>query len=263
MHLFFQELKQARRGLVLWSLCQAALIGMGYLEFTQVFRDNIYVGEIMEELPAAFLALMGTSAGVNFSLVGDFFFAMADFGFYVMAAYACLLGHRMLSREETEGTTEFLLAKPMGRGAILLWKCGAGAVCCLGLGLVTVTVTALTFGMDPGGDLLEQTLVWGVTSVVLTLVYFLAGVLFGAACARPATGSALTLLFLFGTIVLSRMVGFLGLSGPVKLLSAKDYFPMVQYAQTGAFGVQPWLLCGGWMVLFTAVALWRYRRRDL
>lgn len=262
MKFYLQEMARGRRGLILWCLCQAALIGMGYLEFALVFRGQSGVSAILKEMPPAFMGMMGVPKGTDFSVVGDFFLTMADFGFYVMAAYASFLGFGMVSREEMGKTVEFLLTKPISRRKILLRKYAAGLTCCIIMGAVTGLVTSLTFGLDPDGDLLLPTAVWAGTSLILELVYFLAGAMFAAVCKKPSRGAVCNMLFLFGSIVAGRVIDMAGLAGPLLVLGPRHYFPLPAFVREGTFGLWPWVVCAIWCVLFTVVALRGYERRD-
>lgn len=261
-HLYSFELKRSARPLLAWALCLAGLLVMGYLEYLFVFRDNADVAAIMSALPPPLAALLGISSHVDFSTARGFYCLMADFVFYVLAAYAALLGAGMISREESDRTADFLYSLPMSRSKLLLGKWLAGITCCGLLNLFMTIAAAFTFGAEPG--LLPAVPASATTMFLMELVYFAAGALLAALCRRPGRASAACLILLGATLLGGKLSAMAGItSGPFLVLSTPDYFPARRWLYGGSFGLWPWLLSAAWIVLFFGGALCYYERKDL
>lgn len=260
--IFRYELKRNRRSLLVWALCAAGLTVMGYLEYAFVFRSNADVSAIMDALPAPLATLLGITAHVDFSTAPGFYCLMADFAFYVLAAYAVLLGARLVSSEASERTADFLYSLPLSRYAILAAKGCAGAVLCGLLDLFNLLASALTFGTAPG--LLGAVLAAAAGSFLMQLVYLTAGALLASLVKRPTGAGGAALIFLFASIFSGKLLAMLGITtGPLLALSGRDYFPVDRWLYGGGFGLWPWLLCAGLAVLFAVGTVACYREKDI
>ncbi len=261
-NLYRFELRRSLKALLVWGLCLAGLVCMGYLEFDLVFRSNADVTAIMDAIPPQLSTLLGITAHVDFSTAEGFFCLMADFAFYALSAYAALLGTGLLAREEGERTADFLYSRPCSRGALLAGKWLAGLTCCALLVLVTLAVCALSFGRAP--ELAGAIPAWGAGLLFTQCLYFAGGALVAACCRRPGRASAVTLLLLAATILAGKFLAMAGIDGgPALALSPRDYFPVERWLYGGGFGLWPWLLAGGGAAALFAAALGCYRRKDL
>lgn len=262
-HIYRFELRRNLRPLLVWGLCLAGLVCMGYMEFAFVFRSNADVTAIMDALPPQLSVLLGITAHVDFSTAPGFFCLMADFAFYALSAYAILLGTGMLAREEEERTADFLYARPCARGEVLAGKWLAGLTCCFLLSLLSVLVSALTFGAAAPG-LAAAAAAWGAGLLFTQSLHFSAGALIAAFCRRPGRASVLSLLLLAATIFAGKFLAMAGIAGgPALAVSPRDYFPVERWLYGGGYGLWPWLLAGGGAAALFAAALGRYRRKDL
>lgn len=119
--IFFHEIKQGLRTLIIWSVVVAALIVVCML----IFPDMQSQSEGIDEM---FAAMGGFTAafGMDVLVLSD------PLGYYGIqggaiiglggALFAALLGSRMLSKEEDEHTAEFLLTHPVTRASVISGK---------------------------------------------------------------------------------------------------------------------------------------------
>ena len=256
------ELKRNFKALLVWSLCAGGLSAMGYLEYAFVFRSNADIGAIMGALPDTLTTLLGITSHVDFSTAPGFFCLMSDFAFYVLAAYAVLLGAKLVSSEETDRTADFLYSRPLSRRAVLAAKGGAGAGLCILMSLVNLAVCIFTYGTAPG--LLGAVLAAAAGSVLMQFLYLTAGAWLASLCRHPDRAGSLALLFLFATVFDGKLLAMAGITaGPLLAFSGRDYFPVERWLYGGGFGLWPWLLSAGLAALFACLLLRRYEKRDL
>lgn len=253
------EWKRSQKALLVWVLCQVGLILAGYVEYVFVFRNNADIPAIMNQMPPTVATMLGISSYVDFSDQAGFYCLMADFMFYVLTVYAALLGSGLFVREESGRTADFLYTRPMDRRTVALGKCAAGLTCCLELNLVTLLLSAVTFGLD--SRVLPVVFLFALGSGLLQTVCFLAGMLFAALSRRM--GTMLSLLFWLATVLGGKFLAMAGItSGPLMLLSFRDYFPAERWLfHTGA-SVWPWAVSAFWLVLLSAAAFRCHQRKD-
>lgn len=152
--IFSHEIKQGVRTLAVWTIAVAALILLCMIIFPDMASESANIDEMfatMGGFTEAFgmdkmsisdpLGFYGVECGTILGLGGAFF--------------AALLGARMLSKEETEHTAEFLLTHPLSRGAVITGKLLALVlqvllfnVVCAALGLASFSLIKETVDLD-------------------------------------------------------------------------------------------------------------------
>lgn len=119
--LFFHEMKQSIRMLSIWSIVVAGMVLLCMIIFPEMESQ----ADSMEEM---FATMGGFTDAFGMDKV-----SIADpLGYYGIeggailglggALFAALVGTRMLSKEETEHTAEFLLTHPLGRPSVVSGK---------------------------------------------------------------------------------------------------------------------------------------------
>ena len=152
--IFSHELKQGLKMLLIWSIAVAALIMMCML----IFPDMKSQSENLDEMFA-------TMGGFSDAFGMDTLSISDPLGFYGIeggailglggALFAAFLGVRMLSKEETEHTAEYLFTHPVGRPCIITGKLCAlfvqilfFNVICIGCGLASFALINESFNAD-------------------------------------------------------------------------------------------------------------------
>ena len=190
--------------------------------------------------------------------------------FIIMAGMAvpvgvAIIGQGLILDEKKSGTLEWVLSKPASRTALLASKLIASAI-----GIVVILVAlqgALAYlqlalkGSTPA--LLP--FIGGMALVALNALFYLAltlmlGVLFDGR--GPVIGIAMLLIF-----------GYQFILGIAPWLAEVTPYGLVVQAQTPPLAVQlaegqpltsvtPILATALWIILFTAVAIWRFRKQE-
>ncbi|MGA2975234.1 MAG: ABC transporter permease subunit [Spirochaetia bacterium] len=135
--LFTQELKQYRTSFLIWSLTIVALIAMTMAAMPTMLSNTANLRALLKAYPEGFMRAFS----FNLSTFED------PLGFYVVygTLYVALLGGifssfvaaGIVSKEQGQGTAEFLLAKPLTRTQVSLTKIAAYLALVLGLNILT------------------------------------------------------------------------------------------------------------------------------
>ena len=121
-NLYTKELKRNRKNLITWSLI---VIGFTFM-ILAIFPSMADMGEditkMMEKLPAELGKALGMDEQTWSSIIG---FYSTYYGIYIillMGIFTTSTGATILSKEEKEGTSEFLMTKPISRKNIFITK---------------------------------------------------------------------------------------------------------------------------------------------
>lgn len=130
MNIFKFEFNRLLKGAIIWSLICSILVIMFMLFFPSMkemgFQD--LVGAKIKMLPQEFLEAFNISGSTDFSNIYDFSAYVLQYIVMAGGIYAAILGVSALSKEESEGTIEFLYSKPVSRKNIVTSKILANVV---------------------------------------------------------------------------------------------------------------------------------------
>ncbi|WP_139652602.1 ABC transporter permease subunit [Raoultibacter phocaeensis] len=260
MTVFAHEMRQNAKMLAIWSVVLGGLIAVCLAMFPEMEAQSADISELfasMGVLTEAFgmdrlsmadpMGYFGIQAGSVLGIGGAFF-----------AAY---LGIRMLSKEETEHTAEFLLTHPVSRVSVALQKLAAVVACIAVLNLVCAACSTATYaaiGVD-----LEWDGFWAFTAAQLVLQLEIAFVCFAASAflGRGSVGAGLGLaaLLYFLNIVgnLSDKVEWVRYITPFAYADASNIIPGASL-DTGLVGLGA--LYG---IVALAIACAAYARKDI
>lgn len=121
-NLYTKELKRNRKNLITWSL-----IVVGFtLMILAIFPSMADMGEdltkMMDKMPDEITKAMGMDAQTWSSIIG---FYSTYYGIYIIllvGIFTTSTGATILSKEEKDGTSEFLMTKPISRKTIFISK---------------------------------------------------------------------------------------------------------------------------------------------
>ncbi|HEY9063284.1 MAG TPA: ABC transporter permease subunit [Pseudobacteroides sp.] len=144
MTIFLRELKRYRKGFIIWTTCLVSSnVGMMLMYPTFANSPDQLQG-YMKSLPKGMLRGLGIET-LNLGQILDFFAYVFLYIILFGAAYAMLLGSSIISREESEKTIEFLLAKPVTRNGVITQKAMAVFFYITLFNIIFVVVDYFTF----------------------------------------------------------------------------------------------------------------------
>ena len=124
MNIFKFEFKRQFKSLVIWSIVCSALVVLFMALFPSMKDMGIQhlVGDKLDALPPAMLKAFNISGMMDFSNIKDFMGYCIQYIVIASGIYGAILGVSALSKEEKEGTIEFLYSKPVTRSNIVTSK---------------------------------------------------------------------------------------------------------------------------------------------
>lgn len=256
-------MKQRKWSIFWWAFGVSALIFITLIFYPTIRNQTSQLDQSFNQLPESARALF-TDTQDLFSPVGylssQLFYLMLPM---VLAILAIGLGSSLIAKEESEGTLELLLSRPISRGRLLAEKALAGLGIVALVGAVAMAVTVLmcwAINMDVG---LGNVAIASVYSIVLAVV-FGAVAFFVASWGRSgrlASVGVAALLGLGGYIVssLSQIVSWL--KWPAKFLPNHYYQP--GDILHGQYSWWPLLAYAAVILALGFLSYISFRRRDI
>lgn len=262
--LIFWELRQRRFSVLAWSLGSVfylLLVTSVYQSFLRSSGSGL--GKSIEQLPDTLRSFI--SIGGDFTTPAGF---LSSEPYYVLLpiiliALAISLGSTLLSREERAGTLELLLARPLGRGHLLLSKALSGFIILFVVDTVLALAAAVftkIFNLDISvGSLLAAHLMLLLLALIFGALAFAISAL--GRIVRVSSVGLSALLALAGYILSSLENVVSWLRWPAKLLPYHYYQP--SHILRGSFDKNAALGYVIVVVVLGVVAWLGFRRRDI
>ncbi len=204
MTVFKIEWQNNRRNLLVWTIALSVII----IVFMSLFPSMVNSGmkEMMttrlDTLPKNMLKAFHLNNGPSLIEPTGFFAYIFQYIFIAASIYSIMLGNKMLVKEETEGTIEFLYAQPVSRKKIILEKIAAttSMIFLFWVTIYVVSIGATLFFND--SILAKSNIIEAISKIFLTeffvLVFFLSlGFLLSSFLKQVNQGISMGLVFIF------------------------------------------------------------------
>jgi ABC-2 type transport system permease protein len=203
MNIYLRELRAHRNPLIAWSVGMLFMIIGGMAKYATYYEAGQNMTDIINKIPPTIRAILG---------FGDFDVSKAS-GFYgllflylvLMATiHASMLGAEMISKEERDKTTEFLLVKPVSRNRIITFKLLAAFTNILILNIVTMVLSISIFDKySHGEDINNDIYIMMIGLFIMQVLFLFIGSAIAAFSKNPKTSTSATTSVLLLTFMLS------------------------------------------------------------
>ncbi|MDQ6418824.1 ABC transporter permease subunit [Paenibacillus sp. LHD-117] len=263
MNLFWREMKASRKSLIIWIVGIIAMVAGGMGKYAGMAESGDSINELMADLPKTLQAVFG---------VGDLDIA-TPIGYYgVLFLYlllmgtihASMLGANILSKEERDKTSEFLLVKPISRERMLAFKLLAALAnvvvfnVVMSVSSLLVVDTYAAEGESVAGDII--TLMIGMLFV--QLVFLSIGFAIAGAGKKPKRAVAISSAVMLLTFLLSIAIEVSGKIDFLRFLTPFQYVDASEVLGSG-LGIGYMLLSLGIFAVCLAIMFVGYKRRDI
>ena len=265
MNIFKMDLRRNVKSLLIWSFASAAVLALMILLYPSMLKSDFM--ELMNAklalLPKELVDMLHMS-GQDIRQLPAFFANMFQFVLMAACIYGATLGVTALSREESEGTIEFLYSKPVRRMQIASAKLTSACVdYILYFAILGITGMLACICVRPS-DLLPSQLMTPLCSMLLGgIISGLTYVFIGFAISvflRKANAATLAVAVFFITYILGNIPA-LGVLEFLKWISPINYFVPKDVAVNGISSMNV-LICVIIMGVCAAVAYTVYNKKD-
>ena len=270
MNVFRLEFRSGRKGILIWALIMAAVIGIFMCVFPSMSGEAM--GEVMENalqaMPQEMLEAFNLTDMPDFSQIEEYFAYVFQYILLASAILAAVMGIGSLVREESDGTIEFLYAQPVTRAAIVTQKILANVFLFL---IYTVIVALVSLGtvylfLPENENFMEQLPKLGIVfaGMLLSCFIFMA---FGFFLSSVTHSHKAAVPVAVGTVFLTYFAGIA--SKLMDSLSVLWYFSPVHYSTPAtlvaneAIDIHAGIIGGCAILLFVALSYIWYLNKDL
>ncbi|MBO0476487.1 ABC transporter permease subunit [Vagococcus sp. DIV0080] len=261
------EWQMNKKSLLIWTLSLSIIVVL----FMSIFpsMSNSAMADMMttklSSLPENMLKAFHLNSGPSLIEPTGYFAYVFQYIFIAASIYAVMLGSKMLVKEETEGTIEFLYAQPVSRSRIIGEKMVASIAM---IGLFWLVIYGFSLGATVffnNTKFATKDIVIGLSKIFATewfvLLFFLClGFLLSSLLKQANLGISMGLVFIF---YLGGIMGDL----EEKLSFLKDISPMAQAGPAAVLEKDfSWGFAGilfGISILLFILARLTYQRKDL
>ncbi len=264
MNIFMREMKAHRKSLIIWCIAVFYLVAASMWKFGTEYSSNQSLNELVNQLPTAVGVLLGIRGSFDLSTAAGYYGLCYYYLAVAAAIHAAMTGAGIISKEERDKTTEFLVAKPVTRTQIITEKLLAGLANSLILNIVTAVTSMIMVGYFNNADMLAGEILTLMAGMfVLQIIFILVGTGIAAISKNPKTASSAAIVVLLFALMLAKIIDM------SSQLDGLKYFTPIKY-----YEAEQLLLQGGFSPVYTILSLMIiaallkmtytfYKRRDL
>ncbi|MCA1032424.1 ABC transporter permease [Bacillus timonensis] len=263
MNIFKRELKANRKSLILWSLGVVFLILSSMGKYSSLSTTGQSMNDLMASMPKSLQSIMGTGSFDLSEPIG--YFGLLYLYVIVMATiHAAMLGANMLSKEERDKTSEFLLVKPITRQYIITSKLIAALVNVLLFNFVTFIASFIMVqNAGPEESVIREIVLLMMGMFILQLIFLSVGTAVAAITKRPKRANSIATGILLVTFILSIIINLDSRLEPLAYFTPFKYFEAETLLSGEGFGLAYVFLSMLLIILLTLCSYSVYGKRDL
>lgn len=206
MNLFYYEIKANIKSLIIWSVSVIALVAMGMGKYTGMSSSGDAMKDMMDALPKTLTNIMGMS-GFDITTVMGYFGVCFFYIVLMLTIHAVMLGAGIISKEENDKTSEFLMVKPITRKQIITAKLFVSFINIIILNIVTLASSVISLNMVGDGEsYFADTFMLMLGVLLLQALFMSIGLLVATVKKNPKTVSPLSMGILLFTFMLSMII---------------------------------------------------------
>ncbi|MEL7610378.1 MAG: ABC transporter permease subunit [Bacillota bacterium] len=267
MNVFLLELRILRKSFVIRTLSVAGVIVLMLAFFPSMQSEAMkaLAGAKLEGIDPALLAALGLSTMMDFTVIANYFGYVLQYVTLVIMVLVTQQAVSLLIKEESDGTIEFLCAKPLSRSEIFFQKLLAHLAATIGMIAVCAAATVIGYLAVSDytlGEAVKEVVTFYYGILFVGVLFTSVGVFLSTLIKSSKAVAGIAIAIVFGTFILGMM------SAVVENLDFLIWFSPMDWIKPQKLltdGILPeeWIV-GCSVILLSPSAAWlRYRRKDL
>jgi ABC-2 type transport system permease protein len=263
--IFKDTIKQSWISTLLWGIGAGAMMAL-FIALAPMM-NALQLTELFNNMPPVVLAAAGL--GTDLSVIGtpDGLIALGFFAKFalIFAAYPVVMGLRVITNEETDGTLDILLSLPVSRSRVIFEKFLAYSVNIVGMVLIVIGGMYAGLLIAPPMELNTGRLIVICLNLIPVMIFVLAMTIFTGAMIRRKQSVVVVMTAFVIASYMIQTVGVLVSASWMDLIEGLSFFTyynvekILKYG-TNATHILALLLLA--VVLLTG-ATYRFQRRDV
>lgn len=267
MTVFLLESRNIRKSAIAWVLSVSAVILLMLAFYPSMKSEAMQAlaNAKLDSIDPAVLAVMGIHEIPDFTIITNFYGYVLQFINLALMVFVTHQTVALLVKEESEGTIEYLYAKPVSRETILVQKSAAHLASFVSMLLVFTVVTIVGYlafsDFSLGQSIRENAILYG-SVLFVGLIFSAVGLLASALVRSNRSAAAITIAIVFGTFVLGAVSEVVKGLDFLVYLSPMDW---IKVQKLMSVGIRPaeWAIGIGLILVCPLLAWLVYRKKDL
>lgn len=267
MNVFRLELKNTWKSSLIWMIVLSAIAFSLLAFFPSMQTESMkeLTGAKLEGMDPAILEAFGLAELTDFTVITNYFGYVLQYITLALMVYVSQSAVNLLVKEETDGTIEFLYAKPISRSVLFMQKALATILSFLLILVVLLIVTVIGYlsysDYSFPESMKELSIIYGSIFYV-GVVFISIGVLLSVLLKSSKGSSGIALGIVFGTFILG-IVGTM-----VEKLNFLSYLSPIDWVNTQKL-MTDGILIGEWVIGLLTIGIafvlanLFYNRKDL
>ena len=264
MNMFIREIKANRKSLIIWCIGAFYIVAASMWKFGTEYSSNQSLTELISQLPKAVRVMLGIKSYFDLSTVSGYY-GLLSYYFLIMATiHASMIGSGIISKEERDKTTEFLIVKPVTRNKIITAKLLAGFTSILIFNLVTTVSSMIMVGyFNKGESITGEITKLMIGMFLLQLIFMLVGTGIAAVSKNPKIASPSAIVVVLVALMIAKVIDININLESLKYFTPIKYFEAEQLLFKGGFRPDFIILSVMIMGMLLGSTYVFYTRRDL
>ena len=262
MNIFIKELKANRKALIIWSVCMILLVVSGMGKYT-AYSSGGASTEVFDKLPHTMKVLLGLG---NFEVtkISGFYAFLFPYIQITVAIHAVLLGSGIIAKEERDKTTEFLIAKPISRKAIITAKLLAALLNVVIINIVSLLSSiAIVSSFNASEDITGEIILLHVSMFLVQLIYLSLGTVLAAFMRKSKKSGAIATNILIIGFVISKVTDLVEELKALNIFAPFNYFNLERLVKNNEMSMVITILSIMLIAGFSVLTYYFYQRRDM
>lgn len=263
MNIYKREMRANLKSIIIWSIGMALLIAGGMGKFANTESASAEMMELIGSIPQSLKVIFGFGS-FDFSKAIGFYGVMYLYVVIMGAVHAAMLGAGIISKEERDKTTEFLLVKPIERSKIITEKLLAGVTNVLILNIVTFVASYYMVNIFMHDEkLFGQIGMLMLGLFIIQLIFLTIGMAFAAINKNSKKAPVFATYIILIAFVINVIVQINESLGFLAFLTPFQYFTADMILNKGTFNIGYIVLSAILIVAMVIVTYKKYEKRDL
>lgn len=262
MNIFLRELKANRKALIIWSACMFLLVLSGMGKYT-AYSAGGQSAAVFNDLPYSVKALLGMGS-FDVTTMSGYFAMLFLYIEIAVAIHAVLLGAGIISKEERDKTSEFLMIKPVSRNVIITSKLLAAFVNVVILNVVTfISSVVMVSAYNKGKDISGEIALFMLSMFIVQLIFLSLGAAMAACMKNPKSSGSIAIAILLVAFIISKITDLTDRVNGLNLLSPFKYFSYSDLVDGKGLNTVIIILSLLLVAAFSVFTYFCYPKRDL
>ncbi len=263
MNIFSRELKEHRKSLIIWSIVIFLMIVSSIAKFTAYAETGQSMNELLSQIPSSIKAVLGMG-DFDLTKISGFYGMLYLYLLLLATVHASLLGANIISKEERDKTTEFLLVKPVSREKIITAKLLASLFNVVVFNLVTLIFSVFLMAKYAKGEnITGEICMLMVGMFILQLIFLFIGTATAAVSRCPKSAASVSTAILLVSFVISSAINMDSNLEILKYITPFEYFKADKLLSGGGFESIFLILSFVIIVVLVFVTYTSYKNRDM